>query len=73
MKCHVCGGSLRPVRTDLPFKVSDRTIVILKDLPVLQCGNCGEYLIEDPIMERVEGILERVNSESELEVVRFAA
>ena len=64
---------MRPVRTDLPFKVSDRTIVILKDLPVLQCGNCGEYLIEDPIMERVEGILERVNSESELEVVRFAA
>ncbi len=40
MKCHVCGGEMTPICTDLPFKVSDKTIVILKDLPVLQCGNC---------------------------------
>jgi YgiT-type zinc finger domain-containing protein len=28
--------------TDLPFKIGDRSIVILKALPVLQCRQCGE-------------------------------
>lgn len=61
------------IKTDLPFKVGERTIVILKDLPVLQCENCQEYLIDDPTMKRVEGILSSVRGDSELEVVRFAA
>jgi YgiT-type zinc finger domain-containing protein len=73
MTCHVCGASLRSVITDLPFKVSNQTIVIVKDLPVFQCGNCQEYLIEDVVMERVEKILTSAGSESELNVVRFAA
>ncbi|MGO9567088.1 MAG: YgiT-type zinc finger protein [Desulfomonilaceae bacterium] len=42
MKCHVCGSSLKLLITDLPFKVSETTIVILKGLPVLQCDNCSE-------------------------------
>lgn len=73
MKCHVCGSHLERVTTDLPFKVSERGIVIIKDLPVLQCENCREYLIEDPVMERVEKILEQGGDALELEVVRFAA
>jgi hypothetical protein len=36
MKCRVCGHTLRASITDLPFKVSNRTIVIVKDLPVEQ-------------------------------------
>jgi hypothetical protein len=47
--------------------------VILKDLPVLKCGNCGEFLIDDPVMARVEAILANVDGEVELEIVRFAA
>jgi len=69
----MCGAYLRPTITDLPFKVSEGTLVILKALPVLQCENCQEYLIEDPVMERVEAILAQVSTEAELEVVRFAA
>ena len=42
MKCHVCGNALRASITDLPFKVSERTIVILKNLPVEQCEACSE-------------------------------
>ena len=59
MKCHLCGSKLKSLITNLPFKISDSTIVILKGLPVLQCENCSEYLIDDPVMSRVEGILER--------------
>jgi len=54
MKCHVCGGNMEPQVTDLPFKLSARTIAILKDLPVLLCANCGEYEIEDSILEKTE-------------------
>ena len=73
MKCHMCGSKLKPLITDLPFKISDSTIVILKGLPVLQCEHCSEYLLEDPIMGRVEAILERVSDAAELEIIRYAA
>lgn len=73
MKCTMCGSQLKSARTDLPFKVTDTTIVILKGLPVLQCGNCSEYLIEDKVFDRVEKILAEVDSAAELEVIRYAA
>jgi YgiT-type zinc finger domain-containing protein len=73
MKCHVCGSKLKPMITDLPFKVSETTIAILKDLPVLQCDNCTEYFLEDSVMDRVDKILERVDTTAELEIIRYAA
>lgn len=73
MKCHVCGADLIRQVTDLPFKLSETTIVIVKDLPVLQCSGCSQYLMEDPVMERVDEILERADSRAELEIIRYAA
>ncbi|MFH1537749.1 MAG: type II toxin-antitoxin system MqsA family antitoxin [bacterium] len=73
MNCNVCGAEMRPFITDLPFKVGETAIVILKELPVLQCGNCREYLIEDKVMERVEAILTNANTSAELEIVKYAA
>ena len=73
MKCHICGSSLKTLITNLPFKISDTTIVILKGLPVLQCENCSEYLLDDPVMGRVEEILDRVDAAAELEIIRYAA
>jgi YgiT-type zinc finger domain-containing protein len=73
MKCRVCGGTLRATITDLPFKVSDRTIVILKDLPLKQCEACSEYLIEDAVFARVETLLAGVDVSAELEIIPFAA
>jgi YgiT-type zinc finger domain-containing protein len=73
MKCAVCGAQLQPISSDLPFKVSEQTIVILKNLPVLQCANCAEYLIEDPVLSRVDEMLARVDRTAELEIIRYAA
>lgn len=73
MRCHVCGATLRPLVTDLPFKLSEHTLVILKGLPVVQCENCREFLIEDVVMERVEAMLDNVNAATELEILRYAA
>jgi YgiT-type zinc finger domain-containing protein len=64
---------MRQIVTDLPFKVSETTIVVIKVLPVLQCDNCSEYLIEDAVMAAVERILASRDDAAELEVVRYAA
>jgi YgiT-type zinc finger domain-containing protein len=59
--------------TDLPFKVGDSSIVVLKSLPVLQCTQCGETELEHATIVKVEELLARVDRSSELEVIRFAA
>jgi len=73
MRCHTCGGALEPVTTDLPFKLNQRAIVVIRELPVLQCAACHNYLLEDEVMSRVDRILEGIAEGAELEVVRFAA
>lgn len=73
MKCTVCGAQMRSTTSDLPFKTSDQTIVILKSLPVLQCETCAEYLIENAVLGRVDQILAAVDGAAELEIIRYAA
>lgn len=73
MRCHLCGSELKAMKTDLPFKITQNTIVVVKGLPVLQCEGCTEYLLEDPVMERIEEILAKVDAAAELEVVKYAA
>lgn len=72
MICHKCGGELENIVTDLPFKINVNSIIIIKKLPVLQCRNCDEYLIEDPVMEKVDNILRKTDRTSELEVLSYA-
>ena len=59
--------------TDLPFKIGDASIVIVRSLPVLQCRQCGETELRDAEMARVGHLLASVDRSSELEVVRYAA
>jgi YgiT-type zinc finger domain-containing protein len=66
MRCSVCRSKLRPLITDLSFKVSETSIVILKGMPVLQCDNCREYLLDDLVMNRVEEILQGADAAAEL-------
>ena len=73
MKCRICGSNMTSIITDLPFKVSSKSIVIVKDVPVLQCNGCPEYLLGDVVMEKIENIFEKVDTATELEVMRYAA
>ena len=73
MKCHVCGSRMQSINTDLPFKVNDTTIIIMKDLPVIQCDGCSEYLLDDPVLKRVDAIIEKADTEAELKIIRYAA
>ena len=54
-------------------KVTDRTIVIVKDLPILQCERCSEYSLEDATFAKVEQMLAQADKAAELEIVPFAA
>ena len=73
MRCEVCGAELAAITTDLPFKVRELGIVIVKGLPVQQCVRCPQYLLDDAVLARVDNILRRVDAGSELEVIRYAA
>jgi YgiT-type zinc finger domain-containing protein len=71
--CRTCGGVMESRVTDLPFKVGDSSIVIVKGLPVMQCLYCHEYVLTDVVMVDVERILAAVDESAELKVVRYAA
>jgi YgiT-type zinc finger domain-containing protein len=73
MRCRICGGLLESRITDLPFKIGDCSIVILRSLPVLQCRHCGDTELEDSMMSRVDQLLAAVDGSAELEVIRYAA
>jgi YgiT-type zinc finger domain-containing protein len=73
MKCHNCGGEFESVITDLPFKTGAHSIIIIKDLPVMQCGNCNEFMIEDLVMGKVDRIIDMTEKNVEVEVLRYAA
>lgn len=73
MRCYNCGENLEKIFSDMPFKVSNESVVIIKRLPVLQCPNCQEYLLEDPVMQRVEEKLSNVSTTAELEILKYVA
>jgi len=73
MKCRTCRGTMEAKSADLPFKVGESAIVIIKDLAVIQCSQCSEYVLSDPVMMRVENILASINKGAELEIVRYPA
>jgi YgiT-type zinc finger domain-containing protein len=72
MNCHKCGERLEVIVTDLPFKIENGSIIIIKKLPVMQCINCSEYLIEDSVMERVDSMLNKIDKSVELEICSYA-
>lgn len=73
MKCRICGCNMKSITTALPFKVSEQSIVMIKDIPTFQCENCFEYLLDDSVMARVDVILSKITEGAELEIVQFAA
>ena len=73
MKRHICGDDMKPTISDLPFRLGPSTIVVLKQLPVLECVNCVETSIEDQVMKKVENLLKLTDEATELAVIPYAA
>jgi len=64
---------MESLRTGLPFKLESHQIIVVKGVPVEQCASCGEYVIHDPVMERLDCLFESMDHAAELEIRRFAA
>ncbi len=73
MNCGICGEEMTKITTNLPFRLPNKFIAIMKNLPVIQCQHCGEYLIEDKVMKRLENVFENISPTVELEVYSYAA
>jgi hypothetical protein len=48
-------------------------MIILKGLPLVECSECGAYILEEEVMERVHEIVGRLRSPSHLEAVLYSA
>jgi len=72
MNCQDCGGRLEKIITNLPFKIRHNSIIIIKELPVLQCKVCHQYLLEDKVMGKVDRIMKGINDTVEVEILSYA-
>lgn len=75
MICHRCGGTqVEEQVTDLPFKLDVHKILVIRQLPAFVCSGCGETMLNDEVMARVDEIVDKAREvESELDVVSYAA
>lgn len=63
MKCVICKhGELKPGISSVMFERENATIVI-KEVPVDICDNCGEKYIPDKIAEQIMSLVESVKSQ----------
>jgi YgiT-type zinc finger domain-containing protein len=49
--------------TNLPYRLSEKKLVVLVDVPALVCEQCGDEYIEIDVVRRVEKVLERVQAD----------
>ncbi len=75
MTCHRCGGGrMEEQTTDLPFKLDVHKILIIRQTPSFICASCGETMLSDSVLARVDEIIEKVrDADCELDVVSYAA
>lgn len=74
MTCVICKhGETVPGTTTVVLQRGETTVVI-KNVPVDTCDNCGEYYLTEDITRRVLALAEvAVAQGAEIEVLRFAA
>ena len=73
MNCHLCGERFAQTVSDLPFRLGPTAIVIVKRMPVFECVSCGEFSLEDPVMRKVEILLQQTDQATELTVIPYAS
>ncbi len=56
-QCSECGGEARMVRGDYEFKESGLRDVVLLDIELVKCGECGNV---DPVLFRLEELMHLV-------------
>lgn len=73
MKCFECKGEMKQ-STTTHFVDLKKCIVIVKNVPCLECSKCGETLYTDEVAKRLDDIVKTVSSlMTEIAVVEYTA
>ena len=72
MNCFFCKGELMPDTTTHVVTV-DNCVIVIKNVPCLRCGQCGETFFDDYVTEQLETIVNSLRSiVTEIAVVSYA-
>ena len=73
MTCFYCKGDLKP-STTTHFVDLKKCIVIVKNVPCLECSKCGETVFTDEVAKRLDDIVKTVSSlMTEIAVVEYTS
>ena len=70
--CPLCGGAL--VKGTTTFTADYGTGVVVRHVPAETCDLCGEAWVDDPVAEKLEGLVNDAKTDSrQFEVIDMAA
>lgn len=73
MTCFECKGTMKP-STTTHFVDLKKCIIIVKNVPCLECSQCGEILYTDEVAKRLDEIVKSVSSlMTEIAVVEYTS
>ena len=59
MKCPYCTSEMKKGKSVLTFQMSDDQIVVVREVPSLVCGQCGEEYVDNETAKKVEEKVEK--------------
>lgn len=68
--CEECGGILKPGKIKLE-EFEDGKLYIIEDVPVLECENCGEVWVPEPILEEFEQMMATAKKRTKLKALKI--
>ena len=74
MNCPICrSGEFEPGTATVMLNRDD-TVVIVKNVPADVCNQCGEYVLNEEVADRVSTLADgAVKRGAEVEILRYAA
>jgi len=60
MRCAICGtGSLRPATRPRVVE-RDGKVAVIRDVPVLECDNCGDVYLDGEVAKQLDVLFRRL-------------
>lgn len=70
--CFFCKGDLKQSNTIYTVNIND-CIIIIKNVPCMECQQCGEKYFDDDVMAKLESIINQVkNVLSEVTIIDYS-
>ncbi len=71
MKCYLCKGEMKP-STTTHFVDLKKCMIIVKNVPCWECEQCGEIILDDKVVARLDAIVKNISEMmTEIAVVEY--